>query len=409
MDTLKRSFRLVPSVVGLVVFLTSVTSPTVGHAAVVPLLDVPTNFAADSPVAGTVMATWNDIANETSYELGWGPSAITTFIPLPANTRFHTFTGLNTGVSYHFQIKACNAGGCSSSPIVGKTPNASDGVPSVPSNFFAASPVSGTDEITWNDVSEETSYELGWGPSAITTFETLPQNSTSRTFTGLNSGISYHFKIRACNGAGCSDWTTIIGQTPNGANGLPPVPSNFATSSPAVGMVNVTWNDVANETSYELGWGPSAITEFITLSANATPQIFIGLNAGTSYHFKIRACNAAGCSNYTTIIGQTPGGPPTCTLSQTASYAGGMVTLSYTIGANVATTWKMWVVGGFGFIEALSISLPVVDPPFSTGPISFPLPAMGTVGFLTALTTPAGGLICSDFDTVNTGPGPASK
>jgi hypothetical protein len=86
-----------------------------------------------------------------------------------------------------------------------------------------------------------------------------------------------------------------------------------------------------------------------------------------------------------------------------------MVTLSYTIGANVPTTWKMWVVGSFGFIEVLSISLPAVDPPILIGPLSFPLPAVGTVGFLTALTTPTGGLICSDFDTVNTGPGSASK
>lgn len=290
---------------------------------------------------------------------------------------------------------------------VAATPPLFADVPNVPANFSASTPLVGTDEVTWNEVAGVTFYELGWGNSAITTTISLPANTSSYTFSGLSAGISYHFRLRACNPEGCSAFTPEIGATPNGSNGLPGAPANFVAATTQAGTDILMWDDVTNETSYELGWGDSAITTTIPLPANTLFHIFPGLGAGISYHFRLRACNAAGCGPFTPEIGATPNGSNTCSLSQNAWFATTAATLSFILAANVPTTWRVWAVGSFGVIEMVSFPLPAV-PPIATGDFSFTFPAVGVGGFLSALTTATGGLLCSDFDKVNTGPGPAS-
>ena len=275
--------------------------------------------------------------------------------------------------------------------------------PPVPANFNAASPLVGTVEVTWNDVANETEYVLRYGPSSITTDIPLLANTTSHTIN-LACCISWHFVIRACNADGCVD-SGVVGQTPDGSTGLPPVPPNFMLASTHAGTDVATWDDVFNETSYEFLWGPfpPGPTMPRVLPANTWFANFPGLGPGISYHFKIRACNAAGCSDYTEVVGQTPDGSNECKLAQQAWHATGTATISYVLGARVPTTWKVWAVGSFGVVQALSFPLPAFSP-VATGDISFAFPSLGVVGFLTALTTPSGGLRCTDFDKVNTGP-----
>jgi hypothetical protein len=143
------------------------------------------------------------------------------------------------------------------------------------------------------------------------------------------------------------------------------------------------------------------------LRANTIFADFPGLAAGVSYLFTIRPCNAAGCSAFTEVVGKTPDGSDECVLTQHGWYTPATLTLSYVLGAKVPTTLHIWAVGSFGIIQAPPLPLPTFSP-IPTGDISFPFPPHGIVGFLSALTTPTGGLRCWDFDTVDTGPAPVS-
>jgi hypothetical protein len=278
--------------------------------------------------------------------------------------------------------------------------------PKVPANFGATSPLVGTVDVTWNDVIGETSYELFWGPfpPGPTMTITLDANTTSYTFTSLPSGVSHHFQVRACNADGCGPYTGVVGRTPDGSTGIPPIPTNVVVRSTHAGTNVVTWDDVFNETSYEVLWGPFPPGPTMTdpRPANTLFAVYSGLGSGTSYHFQVRACNAAGCSAYSDVTGQTPDGSYECSLTQNAWYANGWATISYVLGANVPTTWRVWAVGSFGSVQILSLSLPAFSPA-PTGDLTFGFPASGVVGFLSTLTTPSGGIRCSAFETVETG------
>ena len=82
--------------------------------------------------------------------------------------------------------------------------------------------------------------------------------------------------------------------------------------------------------------------------------------------------------------------------------ADGKLTMDFEIGTQEPATWDLWVViPGTGVFSVWSLPLPVIDPSVSPS-LSFPLPSMGAIGFLTALST-SEGITCSDWATVDTG------
>jgi hypothetical protein len=57
-------------------------------------------------------------------------------------------------------------------------------------------------------------YVTGYSPSRITSSVSVPGNSTTRLFSGLTPGWSWHFAIHACSAVGCSAATPDIGCAP---------------------------------------------------------------------------------------------------------------------------------------------------------------------------------------------------
>ena len=94
--------------------------------------------------------------------------------------------------------------------------------------------------------------------------------------------------------------------------------------------------------------------------------------------------------------------PGTCALELDLSYADSTLDMDVRLGTLEATTWNVWVSGQNFTIPLWSTPLPPVPP------VAFPIPIpgfpqIGTVGFLTTLTTPQKGVICSVWETVDTG------
>ena len=94
--------------------------------------------------------------------------------------------------------------------------------------------------------------------------------------------------------------------------------------------------------------------------------------------------------------------PTPCTLNMGLSYEVGTLFMNFELGTREPALWRLWlVVPSIGVIPLWSAPLPAIPDPVDI-PISFPLPSLGTVGFLTTLNT-AEGISCWDFGLVDTG------
>ena len=97
---------------------------------------------------------------------------------------------------------------------------------------------------------------------------------------------------------------------------------------------------------------------------------------------------------------------PVCTLSLDLGYTAGTATVEVTAGTLVAATRNIWGTFQDKVVNLESTAIPVTDPPATTVVFSAAVPAQGVVAVFATLTTPAGGIICSDFETLDTGPAP---
>ena len=96
--------------------------------------------------------------------------------------------------------------------------------------------------------------------------------------------------------------------------------------------------------------------------------------------------------------------PSNCSLALDLSHVEDTFTMDFLVGTSVLATWNVWMSILNTTFPLGSMLVPIVDPPVSTS-FSFPgVPSMGTIGVLTTLTTPENGILCSDWETVDTGP-----
>lgn len=93
-----------------------------------------------------------------------------------------------------------------------------------------------------------------------------------------------------------------------------------------------------------------------------------------------------------------------CTLSDSASYtaASKTLTMKFTVGSIVATTWTAWLIDDNTVRELFSGAGPVTQLPETVTKTSSVTPAY-RVGILSTLSTPTNGIYCSSYTQINTG------
>jgi hypothetical protein len=92
-----------------------------------------------------------------------------------------------------------------------------------------------------------------------------------------------------------------------------------------------------------------------------------------------------------------------CAADVNLGYAGGTLSMNFTVGSSSPVTWNVYLSVFNIVVPFLSLNIPAFDPPIAL-PLAIPFPSLGGMGVLTTLTTPADGITCSGWDTVDTGP-----
>lgn len=166
--------------------------------------------------------------------------------------------------------------------------------------------------------------ELSWGSTAATLvyypqvaadagFRTIVVNPGAvaeprYVVSGLDGGATYYWRVRSGNGAGVSSWSPVRSFTT--AQTIPNPPATPELLSPPSGAtdlvqpVELSWASIAAATAYypqvalDAGFGtvvfnPGAVT--------ATSFSASGLDAGTTYYWRVRSGNDGGVSDWSPV------------------------------------------------------------------------------------------------------------
>ncbi|HET9983242.1 MAG TPA: fibronectin type III domain-containing protein [Longimicrobiales bacterium] len=281
----------------------------------------PTGLVAQATSATLVTLTWQDAsANETAFvvERQSGSAAFAVVDSVGANT-----TSLQDAVApattYTYRVKACNAGGCSAysntaqatTPAAAAPPTAT----TLPASGVTASAATLNGAVTPNLAATTAYFE--WGTSATsltasTSAQSVGSDATVHAVTAALSGLApattYFFRVVAQNAQGRTDGA-VLSFTTAAAPPPPPTPpaapSQLSVLGTTKSSVDLAWKDNANnETSFEVERQDphGQFRKVATLGANVTSYSDGGLKSKSDYDYRVRACNAVGCSAYSNPV-----------------------------------------------------------------------------------------------------------
>jgi hypothetical protein len=201
-----------------------------------------------------------------------------------------TSTTINETASggWYYRVRACNANGCS-----GYTTSGAVSVllkPATPPTLSGGgTSTNGSYGLTWSASPGATSYNLlenvngaGWTP--------IQNNASQSWSTTGKADATYYYLVQGCNASGCSGNSNQVAVTVSNIPPVPPQPKTTVTLSGSQRVVKVTWIAQPYATRYEL-------MENTTIVWNGPELLFSSIQPqGVPVVYKVRACNAAGCS-----------------------------------------------------------------------------------------------------------------
>ena len=204
---------------------------------------------------------------------------------------------------YYYWVVACNDNGCSdfSAPDTGSRTTALD-PPTGVSAGDGTSPAQVS--VNWNLVSGALVYSVyrADAPSEAKTLLQANILADDRPYGDASAvpGTTYHYFVKACNAAGCSTFSA----SDSGYRAAPPDPPTGVTATDGTSSdhVAVRWVAVAGVFPYEvyrsetLGGVKTLLHDALTAGDQPYPDI-LAVPQTVNYYW-MKACNAAGCSDF---------------------------------------------------------------------------------------------------------------
>ena len=303
-------------------------------------LFVPITLTTNAPTRpGIVPSRTAMVTGPTTIDLSWtapddGGSAITKYVIVVAKagdtkpfitiddieptTRSYTVTGLTASTSYNISIRAENDRGRGDDGLFVPITLTTDALtaPAAPTGLTATADGRTKIKLTWTAPSDNggaaiTGYKIEARKGTSGTWADLvPDTKTTKTdstHTGLTPGTQWFYRVSAINSEGPGAASNVDDATTAAAT-RPSAPRNLTATADGRTTINLRWTAPADN-------GGSAITGYeLQFSENKTPRVWIqlgggnitgmsyahtGRSAGTRYHYRLRASNNRGSSDWT--------------------------------------------------------------------------------------------------------------
>ena len=363
----------------------------------------PTNLVAKTTGTATVDLTWSDQANnEEGYKIERkaGSGAFAEIGTASANANSYNDSGLNASTVYTYQVRAYTSSANSAYSNTSATETGSGIVASPGTNIALSKPGSASTTNSSYPVAnafDGNTASTYWRSNAVSSgvaewlrVDLGTVQTVGRAVIRWNGSYfakSYQLQVSNNN----VDWTTAYSTTSGVAgnadftftptlaryvrvymtlnNGstyriyefevysgpsIPPpqAPTNLAANATSTTDIALTWQDnSSDETGFKIErkTGSGSFSEITTVGADVTSYNDTGLNANTTYVYRVRATNSNGDSNYSDeASATTPGSTsPNLALNKPitalSSYSSKVAT--NVVDGNLSTYWRSGSLG----------------------------------------------------------------
>jgi subtilisin family serine protease len=182
------------------------------------------------------------------------------------------------------------------------------GAPDAPGGLDAAGVSTSQVDLTWTDnASDESGFKIERAKLSEGIYRhimTLGPNTESYNDVGLSEATTYYYKVRAFNAAGDSGYSNEDDAATHLAE-----PGGLSAAPVSDSRINLSWTDSSNaESGFRIerkqGSG-GTYSEIATVSENVTTYGNTGLEASTTYYYRVNAYDGGGNSEYSNEVHAT--------------------------------------------------------------------------------------------------------
>ncbi|MEW5868517.1 MAG: hypothetical protein AB1894_04525 [Chloroflexota bacterium] len=263
--------------------------PPVGSPPDTPTLISPYNGSFFNE-GENISLSWSDTGNEYYGEVWGGPATVMVFGWQSEN--FKDIGSQWAGYAYTWKVKARNDWG-ESDFTLSRTFYV---YPAAPTNLLAQAASCNQINLTWNDNSgNEDGYRIYRDGSHV---GTVGANVQSFQDNGLSGNTNYSYIVRTYHGSYESIASNTADAITPSCNTPPSTPTNLHQDGATYTSLLLSWNDVANETGYNLyRLGVSDFEFLASISANVNHYFDTSLTCSEVYVYYITAFNNFGESD----------------------------------------------------------------------------------------------------------------
>jgi len=278
----------------------------------IPIPATPTGLKAVSAGYNSNKLTWTAVTGATGYSLyrSTSPTSGFTYIKTVTSVTY-TNTGLTTGTTYYYQIKAYTLVDTTKIYSAATAAVSAKPIPATPTGLKAVSAGYNSNKLTWTAVAGATGYSLYRSTSPTSGF-TYIKTVTSATYTntGLTTGTTYYYKIEAYTMVGTtkiySAFTSVVSAKP-----IPATPTGLTAARASATSIKISWNAVTGATGYAMYRSTSSTSGFTYVkTVTSASYTNTGLTTGTTYYYQIKAYTTVGTtkifSTATAAVGAKP-------------------------------------------------------------------------------------------------------
>lgn len=248
-------------------------------------IDPPENINTTSVSTSSVTLSWDAVSGVTGYQIYKSDTNDADAAELVKTQTgvSASLSGLSSGTVYYFWVRSLNSTndpGDYSAAFTCKTSLAA------PQNIFAAADTTTSVEVTWDAVVGAEGYDVYYGTTNSIASMTKAASTTKTTYTvtGLTTGTTYFFRVRATD-------SSTESTASSGVSCIPTQPAQnikvSITPNSTGKDITVTWDAVTNATKYKVVVYSYDYEELTSATVNVATAAFTSVATKTYYRISV--------------------------------------------------------------------------------------------------------------------------
>ena len=287
----------------------------------------PSGLTTSNITANAATLNWTPVAGGTTYTVQYKITSSSAWLTGGTTTAtVYNLGNLSASTAYNWQVKT-DCSGYSTPGAFSTTSGGGGSSCNPPANTQTSNIGTTSANLSWGIAAGASSYTVQYKTSGSSTWLTAGTTSnTAYNLSGLSSGTTYNWKIKANCSVYGSIMSFVTGNTSGGACNAPAILYNNQVGSTTAA---ISWTPVSGASSYSLQLKYANSTAYSNLGTVPSTSVTIsGLQPSTAYNWRVRA----NCSFYSTSkwlmtmsnilgegVGQAAIGQPTVSYEQEQS------------------------------------------------------------------------------------------